>query len=696
MIGSLHRGLSAAGKRQDLVVVVLLVTAILMMILPLPTWLVDILIAVNLAGAVLLLMMGLYLKRPLEFSTLPSVILIVTIFRLALSITTTRLILLNADAGSIIETFGQFVIAGEIIVGLVVFLIITIVQFVVITKGSERVAEVSARFTLDALPGKQMSIDSDLRNGDIDAAEARSRRRMIEQESQFFGAMDGAMKFVKGDAIAGLVIVAVNLIGGIAIGMVSHQMAAGEAVETYSLLTVGDGLAAQLPALFVSLAAGAVITRVATDENENLGADITREMISSTIALRVAAAILFVMMFIPGFPWPVFLVLGAGLLAISFSDRLGVMLFGESEDDGTEATGNDLLDEVGLEKSPFVVRINPELISDADRAVFADESAEATLGISAEIGLSILPPRLVGDPSLATESVRVDLDDVAVSGFSVDPQAIGVDADAETLILADVAHRAATSPPPGFRSLHWVEPDAAPALAEHGLTTLTPLEVLLIGVRGAQTRFASQCIGVQEARAALVGMSQHYPDLASEVRDLLPLNKIAEVFRRLVDENVPIRNQRLLLEAMAEWGAKEQDPVVLTEYVRTALKRQICNALAGEDRVLPVYLLDGAVEDALRNAVRQTTVGEYLALDDNVSAALVDNIRENLREPTDGGTRPSVLASLDVRRFVRSLMSNNGMRETSVLSYQDLSTEFTITPITTIMLPEMDYAAAAE
>lgn len=696
MIDSLHRGLNAAGKRQDLVVVVLLVTAILMMILPLPTWLVDVLIAINLAGAVLLLMMGLYLKRPLEFSTLPSVILIVTIFRLALSITTTRLILLNADAGSIIETFGEFVIAGEIIVGLVVFLIITIVQFVVITKGSERVAEVSARFTLDALPGKQMSIDSDLRNGDIDAKEARLRRRMIEQESQFFGAMDGAMKFVKGDAVAGLVIVAVNLIGGIAIGMVSHNMAAGEAVETYSLLTVGDGLAAQLPALFVSLAAGSVITRVATDENENLGADITREMTSSTVALRVASVILLVMMFIPGFPWFVFLVLSAILMTISFSDRIGTYLFAGRGEAADEDDGNTLLEEVGLEKSPFAVRINPDLITAEERVIFAQESAEATQGINADIGLSILPPRLVSDSSLSLGQVRVDLDDVVVASFTIDPDRLAVDVEAETLTLADVGFDVPNSPPMGFRNLHWVEPQAVSALAGHDIETLGTLDVLLIGSRNAQQRFASQCIGVQEARSALVGMSQSYPELASEVRDLIPLNKIAEVFRRLVDESVPVRNQRILLEAMVEWGAKEQDPVVLTEYVRTALRRQICNALAGEDRVMPVYLLDGAVEDALRNAVRQTTVGEYLALDDNISAALVNSIRDNLRKPVEGGTEPVVLASLDVRRFVRSLMSNNGMRDTPVLSYQDLSTEFTITPITTIMLPDLNYASAAE
>ena len=424
---------------------ILLVTAILMMILPLPTWLVDSLIAVNIASAVLLLMMALYLKNPLDFSTLPSIILITTIFRLALTITTTRLILLQADAGEIIETFGSFVIAGDLIVGLVVFLIITIVQFVVIAKGSERVAEVAARFTLDALPGKQMSIDSDLRNGDIDQQEARARRSTLEQESQFFGAMDGAMKFVKGDAIAGLIIVVVNLIGGISIGMFRKGMSATEAVDVYSLLTVGDGLATQLPALFVSLAAGSVITRVATEETENLGTDITRQMMSSRLALRVAAIILLVMMFIPGFPWLVFLIIGTIFLCISFADQLRPLIFGE---DAPEVTETDDLEVVGSSRSPLVVYINPELISEVDRDTFAAASRDATSTMNEDIGLSIPSPRLALDARLPTGDVRIELDDVAVAQFEIDPARLGVETDAETLILANINGEAAPSPPP--------------------------------------------------------------------------------------------------------------------------------------------------------------------------------------------------------------------------------------------------------
>lgn len=679
MISHFHRGLNAVGGRRDLVVVILLVTAILMMILPLPTWLVDMLIAVNLAAAILLLMMALYLKEPLDFSTLPSVILIVTIFRLALSITTTRLILLQADAGRIVESFGEFVIAGNIIVGLVIFLIITVVQFVVITKGAERVAEVSARFTLDALPGKQMSIDADLRNGDIDQAEARSRRRTLEKESQFYGAMDGAMKFVKGDAIAGLVIIAVNLLGGIAVGMFQQGMSAGGAASIYSLLTIGDGLAAQLPALFVSLAAGSIVTRVATENAENLGTDITTQMFESTLSVRVAAVVIALIGFVPGFPLLVFLAIAALFMALSFSDRIRTWIFGVPEDEESTAQAADEEDAF----SPFLVRVDPSMAERA-QADFTAGAREEAAQFNTRMGVSLAPARLEGDPSLAAGAVRVELDDVPVAQFSLNPGSVAVSCDAETLSLAGIEPLPGDAPPPGFERLYWVPADAAPKLTAEGVPVMTPAQVLVRATMAAQRRYASHCVGVQETRAALSEMAGQYPDLASEARERLPLNKMAEVFRRLVEEDVPIRNRRLLLESIAEWGAKEQDPVVLTEYVRTALKRQICNQIAGEDNVIPAYLLDREAEEVVRGAIRQTTVGEYLALDDVMSSRLVDAIKASIRQPKDGATQPIVLASLDVRRFVRSILANNGMRDTPVLSYNDLSPEFTVAPLATI------------
>lgn len=681
MIDSLHRGLTAAGKRRDMVVVILLVTAILMMILPLPTWLVDALIGVNIASAVLLLMMALFLKNPLDFSTLPSIILITTIFRLALSITTTRLILLQADAGEIIDTFGQFVIAGELIVGLVIFFIITIVQFVVITKGSERVAEVAARFTLDAMPGKQMSIDADLRNGDIDPGEARARRAQLENEGQFYGAMDGAMKFVKGDAIAGLVIVAVNLIGGIAIGMFRKGMSGTEAMDVYSLLTVGDGLAAQLPALFVSLAAGSVITRVATDGTENLGTDITRQMTSSALALRVAALILLAMMFIPGFPWPVFLVIGLVLLAISFADQLRTMVFGTEEAKTEFAATSD------AGRSPLAVFAHPDVAGEAERGFFVAQAGETTRRLESEIGLAVSPPRLAADAALARGEVRVELDEVSIAQFVIEPTHLGVDADEMRFALAGIEARRAMPSPPGFETLHWVDQSQDAALQRAGLRPLEPNDILLRAAMALQERHAAQCVGGQEARAALNRMALDAPDLVAEIRGLLPVTKIADVFRRLVDEGVPIRNHRLVLESLAEWGAKEQDPVVLTEYVRTALRRQICNSVAGQNRVIAAYLLDGEVEAALRGAIRRTSAGEYLAPEGALPEALVEVIADSIRQPGEGGANPVLLASMDVRRFVRSLLVQNGMRDIPVLSYQDLSKEFTVVPATSIMLP---------
>ncbi|HBR97062.1 MAG TPA: EscV/YscV/HrcV family type III secretion system export apparatus protein, partial [Gammaproteobacteria bacterium] len=315
----LQASLLRLANRTDIALALLLVGIIFMMVLPLPTLLIDILIAINLCGAVVLMMVSIYIRTPTAFSSFPSVLLLSTLFRLALSISTTRLILLQADAGAIIYTFGDFVVGGNMVVGLVVFLIITLVQFIVITKGSERVAEVGARFSLDGMPGKQMSIDSDLRSGVITMAQARRMRAELQKESQMYGAMDGAMKFVKGDAIAGLLIIIVNILGGVSVGVFQNGMSAGEALQLYALLTVGDGLIAQIPALFISITSGIIVTRVASEDAENLGADIGRQIIVQPRAMLIGAVLMFGFAAIPGFPAPVFIVLGLGIGAVGYA-----------------------------------------------------------------------------------------------------------------------------------------------------------------------------------------------------------------------------------------------------------------------------------------------------------------------------------------------------------------------------------------
>src|SRR4051812_2931446 len=319
-VARVQRVVLQVANRTDLFLAALIVCIIFMMILPLPTWLVDALIAVNMCIAAVLLMVAMYLPSPLAFSSFPSVLLVTTLFRLGIEIATTRLILLQADAGHIIETFGNFVVGGNLVVGLVVFLILTIVQFVVITKGAERVAEVGARFSLDAMPGKQMSIDGDMRAGVIDMDEARKRRTLVEKESQLYGSMDGAMKFVKGDAIAGLIIVAVNLLGGILIGTMQRGMSAAEAMKVYSILTIGDGLIAQIPALFISIGAGMIVTRVTTgDGPSNVGRDVGQQILSQPKALLIGCAVMVGFGLIPGMPTVTFLILAAALASVGYT-----------------------------------------------------------------------------------------------------------------------------------------------------------------------------------------------------------------------------------------------------------------------------------------------------------------------------------------------------------------------------------------
>ncbi|MGI4793821.1 MAG: FHIPEP family type III secretion protein, partial [Janthinobacterium lividum] len=310
--------LNRVAVRQDLILVSIVIMTVLMMVLPMPTLMADALIGVDIGIALLLMLMAIYVRSPIEFSTLPSLILLTTAFRLSISITTSRLVLVQGDAGSIIRTFGQFVISGNVIVGLVVYFIITIVQFVVITKGTERVAEVAARFTLDALPGKQSSIDTDVRNGDLAPSDAKRRRKQLERESQLYGAMDGAMKFVKGDAIASLIIIAVNLIGGMAIGCLQRGLSLPRAIQTYSLLAVGDGLIAQVPALLISLTAGLVVTRAVAEDDGDLGTHIMDQVMANSRPLQIGGIVLAALGVVPGFPTLLFVALGSTMIGASF------------------------------------------------------------------------------------------------------------------------------------------------------------------------------------------------------------------------------------------------------------------------------------------------------------------------------------------------------------------------------------------
>ena len=679
--------LAQASQRQDLLIVAILVLTITMMVLPLPTWVVDLLLATNMGLTVLLLMVTVYLKNPLDFSTLPVIILISTVFRLSLSITTTRLILIQADAGAIIETFGSFVIAGSLIVGLVIFLIITIVQFVVITKGSERVAEVSARFTLDAMPGKQMSIDSDLRNGDIDQDEARRRRRLLEKESQLFGAMDGAMKFVKGDAIAGLVIIAVNLIGGIAVGTLQHDLSIGEALRIYSLLTVGDGLVAQIPALFLSITAGTFVTRVTTEESRNLGSDIAGQMVAEPRSLQLAGLVLLGMGFVPGFPTPIFLMLaslfgGAGLLLQLAARRRAAAASEETPKPLPLAARMAQPGAVPAYDDSVVTAIGSALAAAVPPARFRDAMDNLRGRLSAELGAPFPEVRQQIDSTLAETGYRIDVDGVPVTQGEIALDRLLVVDDPALLTLASIPFEDASPAAPGRRQT-WVDADHADTLRTAGIAFEDVADQFAGPVGETLRRYAAHFFGIQETGLLLKRYEGDYGDLVREAQRVVPLQKMADVLRRLLDEGVPIRNLRTILNGFVDWGTKEQDPALLTEYVRSSIRRQICHQYADSQKVIAVHLLERDVEEACRQSIRQTSVGTYLTLPDDVSAKLITAVQTAAERPAAPDARPVLLTAMDIRRYIRGLLQKNGV-DLPVISFQDLAPDFTVFTLGTI------------
>ncbi len=676
-------------RRSDLVVAVLLLFAVVMMLIPLPTFLVDILITTNIAISVLILLAAFYVSHPLQFSSLPSVILIATLFRLAITITTTRLILLQADAGGIITTFGTFVVGGSIAVGLVIFMIITVAQFIVVARGAERVAEVAARFTLDALPGKQMSIDAELRNGDIDQAEARRLRQQLERESQLFGAMDGAMKFVKGDVIAGIVIILVNLIGGFSVGTLQHGMSLGEAATTYALLTVGDGLVAQIPALLVAVAAGTMVTRVGSaDGKGDLGGQITSQLLRDPRAIALAAIIMVGLALVPGFPALVFLAIGACLGA-------GAYVINRAMPHPDEGTGQAAAGAVGDDKAalaapqslalPASYRIVVRLGRGLAQAIPETEFSTLAEGVRGELfgdlGVNVPAIGMEVDETASPRSIRIDLEGAPVLDEEIPAARVLVEADATHLELLDVTFEKA-SPVAGGRESVWVDERHVHVLKEAGFSFATPAEVAARWASNALRLYAGHFVGIQETRKLLSDMEAEYADLIKQAHEIVPLQKIAEVLRRLVGENVPIRNLRLILEAIVEWGQREQDVVLLTEGVRTALKRQISFRCADRNNIIAAYVLQRSAEDILRKAVQTMSSGTFLNLSDDDAQALVGEIEQVLAHNT-ANAAPVVLAAMDVRRHMRSLLVHNGI-ELPVLSFQELAQEFNVQPLATI------------
>lgn len=619
-----------ASRYADVALIGFVVVIIGSLFLPLPTLVVDMLVGINITFGVMLLLTTLYVRGPLDFSSFPSILLVSTLFRLSLSVATTRMILLDGHGGHIIQTFGTMVAGGNIVVGLVVFLIITVVQFIVIAKGAERVAEVAARFSLDSMPGKQLSIDSDLRSGLIDKDEARRRRRVLEMESKLHGSLDGAMKFVKGDAIASIVIVVVNLIGGLAIGVMQQGMDLGAATHKYSILTIGEGLVAQIPALLGAMAAGLMVTRTTDEEDtSNLGQTIQRQLSGHPRALLGVGAIAVLMAAVPGFPVAVFLGLGAGAI-------------------GTGAFLHP--------------RLRPMILKHA-----------GPLARIAARGRETPPPAtLVAEPALPKPVVPLLLE---LSG----PRPSREDGDALAAEMAAMLERLQyrSGVPLPRLAIHFMAPDARAAWqllayelpVGHGLREGAGADTaaLVAAVEGVLRRHLSRFLGVQEAVTLLNRIGDDYPEVVKEAVRALPAARIAEVLRRLVEEEVPLRNMRDVLEGLTDAAQGERDVPRLADMTRIALKRYLIDAAApdGEVRALVVT---PELETMVREATRLVDGAERLAVPPDVARDLVATIAATAQE-----TRANALVtSFEARRAVRKLIEPD-LFDLPVLAFNELS-----------------------
>jgi type III secretion protein V len=629
------------------VLALLVVAVVAMMIVPLPTWLLDVLIAANLSASVAILLVVLYVPDALAIASFPTLLLLTTLYRLALNVSSARLILLQANAGEIISAFGSFVVRGNYVVGAIVFLILSIIQFVVIAKGSERVAEVGARFVLDALPGRQMAIDAELRSGSIDGIEARRRRRQLARESQFYGAMDGAMKFVKGDVIAANVIVAICILGGLAVGVGQHGMAVTMAVKRYGLLTIGDGLVTQIPALVLSTAAGVLVTRTASEEQGTpLGEELARQIFGIPKAMGIAAVFVLLLALVPGLPAVPFLVLSAGLTVAARARSRSIARDTEARARG-EVRPGATHDPASGPFVPVVVPWEIEVSSDLGALVGHGHETAASLFERLRVRAAALR-----EVVFAELGVPLPLARLRVNGELPPRHA--------RILLFEVPTRTLPVPPP--------EDDPASLIADHALALLRAR--------------AADFLGLAETQRLLDELEQIAPAV---VRSVLPkpigLTLLSDVLRRLVEERVGVRDLRAILEALALVGAAEKDPLTLTEHVRAQLRRPITFRLTGGASRLAVYLLDPMIEDTVRRAVTRTANGAFLTLPPASARDIIASLARAFEEASPPpGTPRVVLTQPDIRRFVRKLIDTD-LPDTEVVSFAELLPEVNLRPL---------------
>lgn len=659
-------------KISDLVPVAI-VGIVLLIIIPMPTQAMDILITLNISLSLVIFMISMYIKEPLEFSVFPSLLLVTTLFRLSLNFATARLILGGADAGEVVSAFGSFVTGSNPVVGIIMFLILVIVQFIVITKGSERVAEVSARFTLDAMPGKQMAIDADLNSGLITENEARERRKKIQREADFYGAMDGASKFVKGDAIAGIIIIIINISAGFIIGIVQMNMGFAEAATTFTNLTIGDGLVSQIPALFISIAAGMVVTRAASDSN--MGQDIISQLFSQPKLLYLVAIILTILAF-TGLPLIPNLAIAATLAGVGYALQRTLKEAKIEE----EIKAQDVeVEEIRkpenvmslLQVDPIELEFGYGIIPLADVGQGGDLLDRVVMirrQCALDLGMIVPVIRLRDNIQLRPNEYIIKLKgiDVARGELMFDNYLAMDPGTAE----GDLDGIPTTEPAFGLPAV-WISESQKERAEMMGYTVVDPPSIISTHLTEVIKSHAYELLGRQDVQKLIDNIRENHPALVDEVvPKLLGLGDIQKVLSNLLKEGISIRDMVTIIETLADYGAITKDTDMLTEYVRQGMKRSITRRFI-TDLSTKVVTLDSALEQMIMDSVQQTEFGAFLNIDPKVAQSVINSTMKEVQKLTSAGEQPIVLASPIVRLYYKRL-TEQVAPALIVLSYNEI------------------------
>lgn len=663
-------------RNQDVGLAVCVVGILVVLVIPIPTWMLDILLSINISISIVVLLSTIYLRNPVDFAVFPSLLLLLTLFRLSLNVASTRLILANAEAGAVIDAFGGFVTSGSYIVGFIIFSILVVIQFVVITKGAGRISEVAARFTLDAMPGKQMGVDADLNAGLISESQARERRRGIEREADFYGAMDGATKFVRGDAIAGIIITLVNILGGLIIGVAMRGLSFADALQTYTRLTVGDGLVSQIPALVISTAAAMIVTRSASDTD--LGTDIGAQLTRYPRALGVGAGMLALFGLVPGMPTLPFLLVGGTLGVVAYqAGQAGTRreMVAEAEKARTTAAEEEIQPvrtEDYLTVDPLKIELGYGLIALADKKQGGDLLTRIQVlrqQIATKHGFIVPVIRIVDNMRLRPNEYRVLLQESEIARYELMPNHFL--AMNPGLVEEEIEGVPTTEPAFGLQAM-WVSKENRDRAERLGYTIVEPSAVMATHLTELILAHADELVTREDTQDLIENIKTTAKTVVEElIPGSLSLGEVQKVLHNLLRERVSIRNLQVILEVLADYGPRTKDTELLTEYVRHALARQICAEYKDEEGILRVATLSPALEKEIGDAVDSAETGQYVPLDPARTEAIAQATAEAVKTLVRSGHEAVVITSAQVRRYFRRMVETQ-VPKVIVLSYHEI------------------------